>query len=319
MTWIRSVFRIRAARRPADGTDVAVDGLAFACILTLACVGAVSLLAAAPAHAQRQPLDAAGLQRAPSSAGPAARAAGNATAPLLSACPIGLGPHVLEGPLPALARRLAVGGPIRIVTIGSSSTEGAGASSMRFNYPSQLAVELLHRFPGREFEVINTGIGGEEIGQMIARFDRDVLPHRPDLVIWQFGSNAVIRQKTLDGIEDAARAGVARIRASGADLILMDLQRVPMIERAPLKAAMLELIRSVARSTGTAVFKRYDLMNAWHEALGDAYPRMFAADRLHMNDFSYLCMAADLAAAIQSTATTDTPSPPRRVASTVSP
>ncbi|MGE0315134.1 MAG: SGNH/GDSL hydrolase family protein [Lautropia sp.] len=265
------------------------------------------------------PLDPRGLDAAPRMAGPAARDRGEKAAPLLGACPVGLGPTVLEGPLPALARRIATGGPIRIVTIGSSSTEGAGSSETRFSYPSQLAVELLHRLPGRSIEVINTGVGGEEIGNMLARFDRDVLAHRPDVVIWQFGSNAALRRQSIDGIETMARAGVARIRASGADLILMDLQRVPMIERSPLKDQMLELIRSVARSTGTAVFRRYDLMNAWRDALGDAYPRMFAADRLHMNDFSYLCMAADLAAAIQVTATTDPPSPPRGIASAVSP
>lgn len=268
---------------------------------------------AGPASAQQIPLDAGALTRPLPKAGPAARARGDARAPLLAACPIGLGPNVLEGPLPALARRIARGGVIRIVTIGSSSTEGAGATSMRFNYPSQLAVELLHRLPGREIEVINTGVGGQVIGQMIERFERDVLAHRPDLVIWQFGSNAAIRRKSLDGVEDRVRNGVARIRATGADLILMDLQRVPMIEEAPLKAQMLDLIRSVARSTGTAVFRRYDLMKAWDAALGADYPKMFAPDRLHMNDFSYLCMAADMAAAIQTTATTDAPSPPRSV------
>ena len=276
---------------------------------------AIALAAFSPgtipsASAQSLPLNPAAL-RAPPAPSTTGTNAGPNRGQLLAACPIGLGPNVLEGPLPALARRIAGTGPIRVVTIGSSSTAGAGATSMRFNYPSQLAVELLHRLPGRDIEVINTGIGGQEVGQMVERLGRDVLRHQPDLVIWQFGSNAAIRQKSMAGIEDLARDGVRQIRAHGADLILMDLQRVPMIETAPLRAEMLELIRSLARSTGSALFKRYDLMKAWHEALGTDYPRMFDPDKLHMNNFSYLCMAADMAAAIQATATTAPASPPR--------
>lgn len=238
----------------------------------------------------------------PRTAGPAARESG-ADVPLLGTCPIGLGPRVLDGELPALRRRIEAGGPLRIVTLGSSSTAGSGASSMRYFYPSQLAVELLHRFPGVTIEVINSGIGGEEIDQMAARIERDVLFHRPDLVIWQFGSNAVIRRYPLGPIEPLARDGVARILASGAELILMDLQHVPRIEAAPDRQAMLDLIHAVAGTTDAVLFRRYDLMRSWHETLGEDYRRMFAADALHMNDTSYFCMAAALAAAIHEGAT----------------
>src|SRR5579872_3539367 len=55
-----------------------------------------------------------------------------------------------ERPLGHLRRRLANGTPLTIVAIGSSSTAGAGASSPAAAYPSRLAVELRHNFPGHE-------------------------------------------------------------------------------------------------------------------------------------------------------------------------
>jgi acyl-CoA thioesterase-1 len=63
-------------------------------------------------------------------------------------------------PLRHTARRLANGGPLVIVAIGSSSTNGAGASSPAASYPSRLAVELKQRFPGRDITVLNRGVNG---------------------------------------------------------------------------------------------------------------------------------------------------------------
>ena len=36
---------------------------------------------------------------------------------------------------------------------------------------------------------------------MLARFDRDVFAEKPDLVMWQVGSNSVLRDHPLDGGE----------------------------------------------------------------------------------------------------------------------
>jgi acyl-CoA thioesterase I len=101
----------------------------------------------------------------------------------------------LANPLSRLAQKLATHGPITIVAIGSSSTAGAGASSTAKNYPSQLAVELKRLFPTRSFTVLNRGANGEEVDDMLKRFDKDVVVAKPDLVLWQLGTNSVIRDQ----------------------------------------------------------------------------------------------------------------------------
>src|SRR5271167_1335156 len=100
-------------------------------------------------------------------------------------------------PLRRTARRLANGDPLTIVAIGSSSTAGAGASSPAASYPSRLAVELRQRFPTRDVTVLNRGVNGETTEQMMARFATGVITAHPDLVLWQVGTNSVLRDRPL--------------------------------------------------------------------------------------------------------------------------
>ena len=99
----------------------------------------------------------------------------------------------LDRPLVRTARRLASGEPLTIVAIGSSSTAGAGASSPDASYPSRLAVELKQRFPLQDITVLNRGVNGEETEDMMARFATGVIAAHPQLVLWQVGTNSVLR------------------------------------------------------------------------------------------------------------------------------
>ena len=118
----------------------------------------------------------------------------------------------LANPLPRLAQKIASGEPVTIVAIGSSSTSGAGASSPAANYPSRLAIELKQHFPKLSFTVLNRGVGGEEVADMLSRFDSAVLAEKPDLVLWQLGTNSVIRGHMLGGHDALIRTGLAKIR-----------------------------------------------------------------------------------------------------------
>jgi len=185
------------------------------------------------------------------------------------------------------------------VTIGSSSTAGAGATSPDHSYPSQLESDLQRRFPGRDIDVVNAGVNGQEVPEMLARLDRDVLAHRPDLVIWQFGSNALLRGRSTQEMEAGARAGIGRLKAAGVEVILMDLQHAPRIDSVASRDDILNMMKRLSHSTQTALFHRYRLMKAWAATMGSGYGRMVAPDQLHMTDASYYCMADALAESLQ--------------------
>ena len=132
-----------------------------------------------------------------------------------------------------VARKL----PLKIVAIGSSSTSGAGASSSAATYPSRLEAELKARLPGLPITVLNKGIGGEEAAQMVARFDTDVIEESPDLVLWQVGSNSVLRDHPTPG--EVIRHGVERLKASGFEVILINPQYAPKFWPSPMSIAPL--------------------------------------------------------------------------------
>jgi len=247
-----------------------------------------------PHHRTRSPR--AGWVRALALA--AALAAPGFAAAQPGACPRAGHTVVMQGELPRLLARLDQGRSLKIVAIGSSSTAGAGASSPANSYPDQLKADLIRRFPGHDIDVVNAGANGQEVPDMLARLDRDVLAHKPDLVIWQFGTNGLLRGRSLTEMESAARIGIERMQAAGAEVVLMDLQHAPRIDSSPARDDILAMMERLGRTTGTAVFHRYRLMKSWAASLGSSYSRMVHPDQLHMTDVSYHCMAAALAASL---------------------
>ena len=77
-------------------------------------------------------------------------------------------------------------GVIRIVALGSSTTEGSGADNE--TYPYYLQRDLDRMFPGRKIEVINAGHHGQDIDDELAMLTRYVLPLHPDVVILYEGA-----------------------------------------------------------------------------------------------------------------------------------
>ena len=204
----------------------------------------------------------------------------------------------LANPLTRFAQKLATRGPITIIAIGSSSTAGAGASSPATNYPNRLAEELKQLFPNRSITVLNRGVNGEEVGDMLKRFDKDVLATKPDLVLWQLGTNSVISDHMFTDHGAAIRDGLKKIRAIGADVVLIDPQFVPKVIVKADAEHMIELIAMTAKVENVDLFRRFDVMKRWRDADHMAFESFVSPDGLHMNDWSYACMAKGLGMAI---------------------
>ncbi len=91
--------------------------------------------------------------------------------------------------------------PATIVFFGDSVTHGCfecyfeenGAINTIFDaksgYPTRVN-EILHvLYPSAQINIINSGISGDNAPNGNARFERDVLPYNPDLVVVAFGLN----------------------------------------------------------------------------------------------------------------------------------
>jgi len=209
----------------------------------------------------------------------------------------------LANPLPRVARKLSAGTTITIVAIGSSSTAGAGSSKPEFSYPSRLQAELTAEFPGQKFKVINRGVNGEEVKDMLRRFDTAVLAEKPDLVLWQLGTNSVLRDHPMDDHGANIRAGLIKIKAQGADIVLIDPQFAPKVIAKPDADKMVRLIALTAKSENVDLFQRFEVMRHWRDDDQVRFEAFLSPDLLHMNDWSYACFAKSLAAAITEAAT----------------
>jgi acyl-CoA thioesterase-1 len=230
-------------------------------------------------------------------------ATGTATAPACSA-PTDLAR--LDHNFVRTTQRLAAGLPITIVAVGSSSTAGAGASSPARTYPSRLAANLLKLFPDHPIEVLNRGVNGEEDSDVLARLERDVLAEKPDLVLWQVGTNALLRDRDLQAAGVAIHEGLVRLKASGADVVLIDPQFAPQVIAKAETGNMVRLLATLAKRDNVNLFRRFAVMQNWHEASGIPFETFVTADDLHMNDWGYGCVAKILAGAIADAASRPT-------------
>jgi acyl-CoA thioesterase I len=206
----------------------------------------------------------------------------------------------LRAPLPLVARRLAEGRRLTVVALGSSSTQGAGASSPALAYPARLESELHALLPHMAITVINKGVGGEDSSQMLARFERDVLDVEPDLLIWQAGVNAAIRGTTLDEFVEQMSEGIERARARGIDVMLMGPQNAPRYVAAPQRREYSEHLMLLSRLHDAPIFPRFRIMSHWTASGAFRAEEIVASDGLHMTDASYYCLARLLARAIVS-------------------
>jgi acyl-CoA thioesterase I len=157
---------------------------------------------------------------------------------------------------------------------------------------------LQAQFPGIAIRVVNRGIGGEIAPQMLARLDRDVLAEKPDLVIWQLGTNSVLRDRDPGDEIPVAETGIERLKAAHADILLMDMQYAPAVLLHAEYRDMELVLADIARDADVPLIRRFAMMRHWAEDGQMTPDMMLAQDRLHMSDTSYDCLARQVAHSI---------------------
>ncbi|HEY5228954.1 MAG TPA: tetratricopeptide repeat protein, partial [Opitutaceae bacterium] len=80
-------------------------------------------------------------------------------------------------------------GTVRIVVLGESAAQGVPVPT--FAFAPQLRAQLRSRYPGREFEVINTGIVAVN-SHVVYQIAREMARYEPDLFLVYMGNNEVV-------------------------------------------------------------------------------------------------------------------------------
>lgn len=188
---------------------------------------------------------------------------------------------------------------LRIVAMGSSSTQGYGATNPIYSYPAQLKMQLDKAMPDVAVHVFNKGIGGQDADEEAARMRADVKPQRAQIVVWQIGTNSAIRRTPLDKFADKLRAGIDIGRSLGSEFVLMNLQYVPAVVALPDEEDYARVTAEVAKDKNVGLFRRFEIMRAWYND-GMPYAQFVTNDGLHLNDFGQKCIGRLLSLSILS-------------------
>lgn len=186
-----------------------------------------------------------------------------AEGPACGALPEALDAFAMPGVAAAVARR-----NLRVLVVGSASTQGGGTSGPQATWPQRFARVLAARLPGVNVDVLTVG-GRGMVGADHARLIAEqAAAQRPHLVIWQLGTVEAARGLSADDMADVVKTTAARIRdARGerTDVVLMD----PQFSRFLRTNADVELyrdrLRLAAMASGAQVFSRWDIMRNWSE------------------------------------------------------
>jgi acyl-CoA thioesterase-1 len=207
-----------------------------------------------------------------------------------------LAPDKLRRPLKSLSRAVRSKPHVKIPAIGSSSTVGLGASSPAATYVARLEPTLEGALKGIDFDVVGRGMSGEVAQGAADRMGKEVQDTKPDLVVWQVGTNDALRHISLDKFKHCLKATLAWLADNKIDIVLVNPQYGEVLVKDAYYQEVVNAIAEVARESRVLLVDRFEAMRDLQRERGDRF--YLTADSLHMNDVGYRCMAEQLARAI---------------------
>ena len=174
--------------------------------------------------------------------------------------------YAFEPSLTKTAKALATGREVVIVALGGSSTLGLAAGATALAWPARLGTVLTDRFSSARIKVVNRAVPRQMAKHVVERLDRDIMPLKPTLVIWETGTMEAVRGVDVDAFRETVRAGIDELRAAGVEVVLMNMQfsreTDAMIHFEPYLIAM----GQVADATDVPLFRRHGIMRYWAES-----------------------------------------------------
>jgi acyl-CoA thioesterase I len=194
--------------------------------------------------------------------------------------------------------KVRIGLPNDILAIGSSSTQGIGASSPANTYPARLEAEL-EKQTGADFDVKNAGIGGELAAKTLERLKSALKSGWARMVIWQVGTNDAIVGVDEKLFRATVQSGIAAAQAAGVPMMLIGPQFTLKTPDPVRYERFVKLVDDIGAADHVPVLSRYALMKSWSIKSAKALSLFLSGDGLHMSDLGYRCLAHALAEALE--------------------
>jgi hypothetical protein len=154
---------------------------------------------------------------------------------------------------------------LRVVSLGGTSSTLPGPDGASFGYPARLEEALARRLPGVKVSVKAITRPRQSALQMAESIDQLLLDQKPNLVVWQTGTYDAVRGTDPEEFRAAVSDGVEKIKASGADVVLVNMQYSPRTESIVAVGAYADAMRWVSREREVPVFDRLAIMRHWYD------------------------------------------------------
>lgn len=180
---------------------------------------------------------------------------------------------------------------MKIVFFGDSVTEAgrdkSDPSSLGEGYVKIAAGKLRPLYPDRPLAFVNRGVSGDRTKELLARFDRDVVGEKPDVVVMGIGINDVWHRfshglvTTPDEFRENYTLLVEKIKATGATLLLLEPYLLNVMDKQRLRPSLNKfnaIIREIAEREQVTLIPLDEIFTGVTQ---DIAASQFAADGIH--------------------------------------
>lgn len=200
-----------------------------------------------------------------------------------------------ESKLPLAAKKVMESKRLVVVAIGSSSTQGLGASGPEAAWPARFEADLTRRLPDIDVRVHNRAKARESAEQMLKRLRADVLALRPDLVIWETGTADAVRTIEIDHFANHLEEGIAQIASTRAETVLVTPQYARDTARLIVFQPYIDAMNQAGLRRDVLVFPRFETMRHWIESGAMKLENVPRADMTKVADLLYDCLGRQIA------------------------
>jgi hypothetical protein len=168
-----------------------------------------------------------------------------------------------ESELSSVAKSVKEKQHLDILIIGSGSSTLAGPEGKA--YPARLEAALKARLPNVEIQVSVLVAARQTVTNMWEELKKALREQKPALIVWQTGTVDAMRGVEPDEFGSALNHAVEKIRATGTDVILMNMQYSPRTETMIAVGPYAENMRWVSQQRNVPLFDRLGIMRHWSD------------------------------------------------------
>jgi hypothetical protein len=192
-------------------------------------------------------------------------ASGARAADTTETCPVPPELALTDINLPAAKAEVAAHKRLVILVIGGAASAGTPAHGPGFTYPTRLETHLRDKLPDVDISVVMRAAARRTAQVTVDRLQVDLDESGAQLVIWGAGAMEAGQRTDTHQLAKELDAGIDKVAAAHADLVLLDIQYAPNIARRVDLTPYRDITKSTGAARGVVVFDRYELMRLWNE------------------------------------------------------